>query len=100
VPPVTTAATGGVQAVLNPAGDRIRCVGSYTGLTATAAHLHTVSNGDVRVPFLLGTGTDTVTCDAAVSAADVTEMNATGWYANIHTSANPGGEIRGPLTPR
>ena len=33
----------------------------------------------------------------AVTAADITSLDAAGYYINAHTAANPGGEIRGQI---
>lgn len=98
VPPVTTAATGGAQFILDPAGTTLRYEAVFTGLTATASHIHTGaagSNGAVLYPLTLTTagakGTQSVT------TADLTNLNAGGYYINAHTAANPGGEIRGQI---
>jgi hypothetical protein len=100
VPPNSATGTAGVQVVLNPAGDHIACGGSFTGLTGTptGAHLHTAATGAVKVPLVI-TGS-TLGCDAAVSAQDVADLDGSAWYANVHTVANPNGELRGTVTPR
>ena len=99
VPAVTTSATGGAQFILDPSGASLRYEAVFTGLTATASHIHTGAlgvNGAVLYPLTLtaagAKGTQSVT------PGDVTTLNAGGMYINAHTSANPGGEIRGQIS--
>ena len=98
VPPVTTSATGGAQFILDPTGTDLRYEAVFTGLTATASHIHTGTvgvNGPVLYPLTLITGGAKGT--QAITADDLTALNAGGLYINAHTVANPGGEIRGQI---
>ena len=98
VPPVTTSATGGSQFILDPTGKTLRYLAVFTGLTATASHIHTGAagvNGDVLYPLTLTAGGAKGT--QAVTAGDLTALNAGGLYINAHTAANPDGEIRGQI---
>jgi hypothetical protein len=36
---------------------------------------------------------------AALSPAQVADVLAGKWYVNLHTAANPGGEVRGQVMP-
>lgn len=109
VPPVTTTGSGSFTATYD--GATI----SYT-LNASApeilqAHIHLGApgeNGGVAA-FLFGPvdpGQDSVSVSGTIGAADVTmgdlaslvdAMNNNGAYVNVHTTANPAGEIRGPI---
>jgi hypothetical protein len=99
VPPVSTTATGGAQFILDPAGTTLRYEAVFTGLTATASHIHSGAvgiNGPVLYPLTLTAGGAKGT--QAVTAGDVINLNAGDFYINAHTAANPGGEIRGQIT--
>jgi hypothetical protein len=98
VPPVTTSASGGAQFILDPTGTSLRYQAVFTGLTATAAHIHTGAAGvigNVLYPLTLtasgAAGTQTITAD------DLTNLNAGNLYVNAHTVANKDGEIRGQI---
>ena len=102
VPPGTTTATGsGTIKVLN---DR-SVSGSVTtsGVAGTAAHIHLGAkgtNGPVIVPPNK-TGDNIWSVPASIRLND-TQYEAFGLgnlYVNVHSAANPGGEIRGQITP-
>jgi hypothetical protein len=102
VPPVSTAATGsGTITVLM---DR-SVFGSVTtsGVAGTAAHIHLGApgqNGPVIVP-LNRTADNTWSVPASIRLND-TQYEAFrlgNLYVNVHSAANPGGEIRGQLMP-
>ncbi len=75
---------------------------TVSGLTGgvTAGHIHAGAigvNGGVVVPLAFA-GT-TASGVVALAAADQTTLMNTGLYMNVHTAANPGGEIRGQIVP-
>ena len=102
VPPVSTAATGtGTIAVLM---DR-SVSGSVTtsGVAGAAAHIHLAApgqNGPVIVP-LNKTGDNVWSVPPAIRLNDAQyEAYRLGnLYVNVHSAANPGGEIRGQIKP-
>lgn len=75
---------------------------TVSGLTGaiTAAHIHSgaigVNGGVLGNLAFVGT---TAVGNAAIAAADQTALINGGLYMNIHTGANPGGEIRGQIVP-
>ncbi len=100
VPPVASAASGTAIAFLNEPENRISYMVSSTGLAnVVAAHFHqgaAGTNGPVIIDFGSGSGSY---CGVSnrLSDAQVATWKANGFYANIHTAANPGGEIRAQM---
>jgi len=76
---------------------------STKGIQATAAHIHegaSGSNGNVIVPLTKGNDdTFTVPAGAKLTDAQYAEFQAGKLYVNVHSAANPGGEIRAQLKP-
>ncbi len=105
VPANASAGTGAVDAVLNKDTNLFRWKVSYSGLTgpATAGHFHgpapVGANAGVVVPWAGGMSSP-MEGSATLTAAQAADLMAGRWYANIHTAANPGGEIRGQMTVR
>jgi hypothetical protein len=111
VPAVTTSAAGDAWAVISTDGSTITYYVAYGGLSgaAAAAHIHlgdVGANGGVLLPLVAGpspmigtlTAADlTPTGSVTDFAGAVAAIEAGGTYVNVHTAANPGGEIRGQL---
>ncbi len=100
-PPVATSAGGWGHVVLN-ANDTLTYDVRTFGISATAAHIHTGvvgSNGGVLFPLSGGPTTWSGTT-SALTAGQITTLRSEGLYINVHSSANPGGEIRGQVEPR
>lgn len=116
VPPVETAASGSASFELEESGGGLAYEVRVTDVeNAVASHIHcgaTDANGPVGVTLFSG---DPVSPDGVLAAGTITEPdpdNACGWdtvddvvdairsghtYVNVHTQANPSGEIRGQL---
>src|SRR5689334_25188661 len=103
VPPNTSAATGAADIDYDPASKKLSWKVTYSGLSGpvTAAHFHGPAeagkNGGVAVP-IPNAGTSPVEGSATLTDAQAADLVAGKYYINIHTAANPGGEIRGQVT--
>ena len=101
VPPLTTPGAGRLDATLDKNSNMFRWTVTYSGLSgpATMAHFHgpamAGANAGVAVPF--PSAMSPAKGETVLTAAQVADLMAGKWYANVHTVANPGGEIRGQL---
>ena len=99
VPPVTTSATG--DGTITVADDGA-VSGSVTtkGVQGTAAHIHMGAagkNGPVVVPFTKEGDSYKAAAGAKLNADQLKAFKAGELYFNVHSAANPNGEIRGQL---
>jgi hypothetical protein len=105
VPPTASQGSGTVDAVFNKDTNLLRWKVSYTGLTgpATAAHFHGPAAVGANAGVALGWKAPITTPmegSATLTPAQAADLLAGKWYANIHTAAAPGGEVRGQMTVR
>jgi CHRD domain len=102
VPPVAGSAGGTVEASFDAKSSTLSWTVTYTGLSgpATAAHFHGPAmpgaNAGVAVPIAAPL-TSPIKGSAVLTAAQAAELTAGKWYVNVHTAANPGGEVRGQV---
>jgi CHRD domain len=105
VPPNATTGTGQLTATFDPDTKQLTWKGSYSGLTgdATAAHFHGPAepgkNAGVAV-FISTKGapfSSPFSGSATLTDAQAADLMDGRWYVNVHTAANPGGELRGQL---
>ena len=100
VPPVETTASGMMDVTYDTESKMLSWTGEYSGLSgdATASHYHgPAPAGENAGPVL-----PVEIADIEEGSAELTEEQATAlqdgmWYFNIHTEANPAGEIRGQV---
>jgi hypothetical protein len=103
VPPNTSAATGTADIDYDPASKKLSWKLNYSGLSgpATAAHFHGPAeagkNAGVAVAIPNATSSP-AEGSATLTDAQAADLVAGKYYINIHTAANPGGEIRGQVT--
>ena len=105
VPPVASTASGSVDAMFNKATNLLRWKVNYSGLSgpATAAHFHGPAAVGANAGVALGWTNpiaNGMEGSATLTAAQASDLMAGRWYANVHTAANPGGEVRGQMTVR
>jgi hypothetical protein len=91
--------SGDVSAMID--GKTLTYTVNYKDLTgpAVAAHFHDASapggNGPPIVPATVTPSP--IKGTATLTDAQIADLNAGKWYFNVHTAANPGGEIRGTV---
>jgi len=101
VPPNTSPATGKAEATLDTATKELSWKITYADLTGPAmgAHFHGPSeagkNAGIVLPFK--TVQSPIEGTATLTDNQIADLLAGKWYANIHTGANPGGELRGQM---
>ena len=104
VPAKTTAGTGNVDAVLNKDTNLLKWKVNYSGLSgpATMAHFHGPAAAGANAGVALGwpSAASGSEGSATLTPAQAADLMAGRWYANVHTAANPGGEVRGQMTVR
>ena len=104
VPPNMTRGSGMAEAWLNRDTNVLKYKITYEGLSgpATAAHFHgpaaAGANAGVVLPF--ANPESPIEGQATLTTTQAADLMAGRWYANIHTAANPNGEIRGQLLPK
>ena len=99
VPPVKTSASGTGTITVGDDGSVSGSV-SATGVAGTAAHIHegaAGANGPVIVPLTKDGDTYKVPAGAKLTAAQLASFKAGNLYVNVHSAANPNGEIRGQM---
>lgn len=102
VPPVETAGSGSGEIVVD---DNLNISGSVTtkNVPGTMAHIHQAppdANGPVAIPLeQTGENTWSVPKNTRLTEAQYDSLKNGDLYINVHTKANPGGEVRGQLQP-
>src|ERR1700690_4283538 len=103
VPPNASAGTGTADIDYDAATKKLSWKLTYSGLSgpASAAHFHGPAeagkNAGVAVA-IPGATSSPAEGSAVLTDAQAADLTAGKYYVNVHTAANPGGEIRGMVT--
>jgi hypothetical protein len=101
VPPNPSTATGTLQGSYDKGSKLLKWKLVYSGLSgpATMAHFHgpAIAGENAGVVVPLANPASMAESTATLTDAQAADMLAGKWYINVHTAANPGGEIRGQL---
>jgi hypothetical protein len=103
VPPNTSAGTGNADIDYDATTKKLSWKVTYSGLSgpATAAHFHGPAeagkNAGVAVA-IPGATSSPAEGSAVLTDAQAADLTSGKYYVNVHTQANPGGEIRGQVT--
>jgi hypothetical protein len=107
VPAVTTAATGSMDVSYNKSTKVFSYTLRWNNLSGTPAamHIHGPALAGVNAGVLSGISGFTAAATAMHSGTVLVDnmtlkeedLLAGKWYVNIHTAANPGGELRGQI---
>jgi hypothetical protein len=101
VPPVKSAGSAAGSITIGDDGSVSGSV-TATGFTPTAAHIHMAAagkNGPVIVPFTKDGDKFGPAAGAKLTPEQMTAYKAGDLYVNVHSAANPGGEVRAQLKP-
>lgn len=106
IPQVMSDAMGGGYALFDTTDNGVTLAVATTGVAdATMAHIHTGFAG-VNGGVLVALEQDTADLNLWTSGGEINLDQPTadlllsgGHYVNVHTPANPGGELRGQITP-
>jgi hypothetical protein len=105
-PPTTSPGTGTCFVTLNDTETMFTVNETFSGLVApsTASHIHGPAapgtNASILFPFAgfpVGVTSGSFTGTFAITPAQVAQLKAGLYYCNVHSTAFPGGEIRGQL---
>jgi len=105
VPPNTSAAKGTADIDYDAASKKLSWKLSYSGLSgpATAAHFHGPAEAGKNASPAIWISekgqsfSSPFKGSATLTDAQADDLQKGMWYANVHTAANPGGEIRGQV---
>jgi hypothetical protein len=103
VPPKDSAGTGILTATLNTETNEFKYHVEFSGLTGAvvAAHFHGPAaegaNAKPQLPIKEATIASPIEGKATLTPEQAKDLLDGKWYFNLHTAANPGGEIRGQV---
>ena len=102
VPPTKSTGTGEANIAIDVKNDKLSWTIAYKNLSGvvTGAHFHAPAavgtNADVAIP-IKGDMLSPIKGEATITNEQKTQLLDGKWYVNLHTAANPDGEIRGQV---
>src|SRR3569833_2750751 len=103
VPPVNSQGEGSAAILVDPATMNMVAAVTTIGITGNAAHIHIGAPsqaGAVVIPLVESSaGSGVWTVRQTLTTEQLTAMRSGNYYVNVHTVANPNGEIRGQIFP-
>jgi hypothetical protein len=104
-PPNSSAGKGTADVDYDAATKKLTWKLTYSGLSGppTAAHFHGPADPSKNAAVAVAIpnpSSSPVEGSATLTDAQVADLMAGQYYINVHTAANPGGEIRGQVTKR
>lgn len=95
--PNPSTATGSGTATFDGTTKEFKMTVTFSGLTATQAHIHKGLPGVNGAPEFSLTTTSPINFTVTMTASQENDLMEGKYYVNIHSSAYPGGEIRGQI---
>lgn len=104
VPANASTGSGSLEATLDAQTNVLTWTIAYTGMTGAvkAGHFHGPAAAGANAGVALGlTGglESPIKGSTTLTAAQAADLVAGKWYVNLHTAANPSGEVRGQVMP-
>jgi hypothetical protein len=102
IPKNASTGSGMLDASLDKQTNVLTWTVTYAGLTGPvkAGHYHGPASAGANAGVALGFSGSVespIKGSATLTAAQVADVMAGKWYVNLHTAANPGGEVRGQV---
>ena len=103
VPPKDTSGTGALTGTVDTQTNEFKYHIEFSGLTGAvvAAHFHGPAaegvNAKPQLPVKASPIASPIDGKATLTPEQVRDLTDGKWYFNLHTAANPGGEVRGQV---
>ncbi|TAM05118.1 MAG: CHRD domain-containing protein [Paraburkholderia sp.] len=105
IPPRVSRGHGTVDATFDTSSKSLKWTVTYADLSSpvTSAHFHGPApvgqNADVQIGIAKSELASPMKGSATLNDKQAADLMAGQWYFNVHTAANPPGEIRGQVLP-
>jgi outer membrane protein OmpA-like peptidoglycan-associated protein len=100
VPPLQSAGSGTIVATFDPATRILSWTITFSGLSPTAMHFHgpadATHNAGISL-LIAGNLTSPTVGSATLTTGQAADLMSGRWYLNVHSAANPAGELRAQM---